>query len=327
MPNGATPEQEAMAMEFAAGRQRGQKIEKTLKATGRTAQAAGKTAEIAGAGAEVSGKAMKAGGRAVRQAGSQVTKAGAELSSTGLGAIAGVPMMAAGGVMFGGGAAAEAGGRAAEFGGKAMKKGGSQLSEFGKQAKKAKEEMFEQKMPGADIAERAGELATKKLQAKLAAAAGPEEAQLRMAQIKRAAEAAKKIKKIVRLGSAAGIVTIIYLILAYFKDYLLGNIIGNGDPSGVFAKKEANFFGYKVTPLSFPEVLLLWTVLYSMGVNFLYMWGLPLLIVGFIIVVASGGGGAVADALAIAWELTKAIGLEIFDVLAEALGISLSALS
>jgi len=338
MADAMTQEQASMAQEFYAARQRAredakpsqgekaQKAAKLTRAAGTGAKAAGKGAQATGAAMEIGGKAMKAGGRATRQAGSSAIKAGAELSGTGLGAIAGVPIMIGGGALVGGGAAAEAGGTAAEYGGKAMKKGGGQLSRVGGQAQKlgkkaesAMEKIGPKKGQESKLAGQLQQMAAEKMVAKLSRASTPEEAAMRKAQIKRAFQTLKKIKKLVKGASATAVWTIVLLLFSYIKDYILGNIIYNGDPTGFFAKEEANFFGYKVTPLSWPEVMILMLVLWNGFQGFIIGNLIPILAILAIIAVAAG----LANITEIG-SLLAEIGTEAFTPILDELGLKLS---
>jgi hypothetical protein len=128
------------------------------------------------------------------------------------------------------------------------------------------------------------QLAMKHTQAKLAGAKGTSETEMRAEQIKRIMKTASDFKKIIRLGSASTPWTIIYMYLSLCKDYLLGNLV-SGDPTGLFVKKKS-IIG--VTPLSFPEVLILWFVAASQLFYFLAtVW--PIIVIGLVILAISQG--------------------------------------
>ncbi|MDD4995298.1 MAG: hypothetical protein PHW53_02460 [Patescibacteria group bacterium] len=345
-----TPEQEEMAMQFAAARSRArmrqespaEKIQKAervakvaaggAKVAGKGIQAAGTAAEVGGQAAQAGGKALQAGGEAARTTGMGIARAGAAASSTGLGALAGVPMMAAGGLMVGGGAAAEgagiaaqAGGKAAAAGGRVAKKGGGQLSSLGSTLQQTEKAIgglggelgkIGGGGAGGDVMGRVQKFAAGRMQSALAKAVTPEKADVAMAQAKRALDTAKKFKDLLRGGAAGAIIGIFYTLLSYIKDYILGNIIGNGDPSGIVSNKKTKFFGYQVTPLSFPEVLILFAVIGNLFINWFIQWGLPLTIIGFIIFAIAAPG----DAVAMISDLVKLLGPDIVDPIKSAFG-------
>lgn len=322
MPNGLTPEQEAMAAELEEAKQTArrkmlkmsepdlkEKAATKTKETGKKAEKTGKVIETYGKGMEMAGKAMEAGGRATKQAGTSVTRAGVGLTQTGVGAIVGVPMAAAGGIMTGAGAGAEVTGKGTRVAGGTIKKGGRMVKETGKKFRQMGEQA-EEMFRGPKELERLKELATKKMMAKLAVAATPEEAELRQQQLKRMLDTVKKFKKIMKAGSAATVIGIIYLYLSFAKDYLLGNLI-NGDPTGLFVKKKG-IFG--VAPLSFPEVLLFLAVTWSMFLNWLVMWWPIILLAIIAFAVATVDFTEIKD-------LVAEFGLDVVNPILEELGV------
>jgi hypothetical protein len=164
---------------------------------------------------------------------------------------------------------------------------------------------------------RAQRLAMQKAQAQLLGAKTQEEAELRRAQVERVMKTAKKVKKIIKVASAAAgsevILPIIYLYLSYTKDYLLGNLL-NGDPTGHFVKKKS-FVG--VAPLSFPEVLVYLAVTGSMFMNFIFMcW--PLIVIGIIIFAVYA---LPISEWGFIYDIVKFLGLDIVNPILNVLGL------
>ncbi|MBU0648867.1 hypothetical protein KJ969_02085 [Patescibacteria group bacterium] len=171
-------------------------------------------------------------------------------------------------------------------------------------------------MPGQAMVSRVAQLTKARMQAKLAKAKTEEEAETRKAQMKRMVETVKKFKKLLRLGSAASVWGIIYLIASYYKDYIFGNLV-NGDPTGLFSKKKSFLF---VTPLSFPEVLLLLTFTFNIFVSWVATFWLPILVIAAIIftvaTVASGEWGMIKD-------IIDFLGVDVVKPILGAFGLSL----
>ncbi|NIP33046.1 hypothetical protein GWN26_12865 [Candidatus Saccharibacteria bacterium] len=178
--------------------------------------------------------------------------------------------------------------------------------------------------PGAEAGvemSRLQQLAIQRMQAQQAEAQTPEEAAAREAQLKRIYDVTKKLKKLAKLSSSAAIWTIVLLLFSYIKDYILGNIIYNGDPTGVFAKEEANFFGYKVTPLHWLEVLILWLVLWN-GIQGLIITNLIPILAILAIILAAVGIANVSDII----ELVGEIGTEAVAPILDEVGLSIPSL-
>jgi|GEM_PF-3859383 len=256
MPEGMTPEQAAMATQFAAARQRARR-EKLAKAGKAIQKAAAKKTEKAG---RVSAPA-KAGTSLSGGAGGGAAAAAAQLPTM-------PQMMGAQGAP-----GAMAGGR--------VKGGRVQPRPLPRMKAEPRTKQAE---TGGDVqASRLQRMALGKMQEKIAGAGTAKELQLRKAQYKRAKKVITDIKKLVKASSAASIFTIILLMFSYVKDYFLGNIIYNGDPTGIWAKEEANFFGYKVTPLSFPEVFILLSLALVGWLGMLPSFILPLFILAVVV--------------------------------------------
>ena len=88
--------------------------------------------------------------------------------------------------------------------------------------------------------------------------------------------------------------------------------------SSLTAKEEANFFGYKVTPLHFLEVLILWLIFWNGLVNLVVLNLIPILAILGIILAAVG----VANIEEII-ELVGEIGLETITPILDELGLSM----
>lgn len=286
MPNGMTPEQAAMANQFYAARRRARQEEEAQQA----AQAVSVAQSLGSRGQQMKKRRKK-------------KKAGLDLSSAPGGAPteeAPQPAQAPPGAT----------GRAAIS---PSLKGGSQLARTPttakpRSAKTAQPKVRTAKQSGKQSKSSQGgrlqNLAMKKMQARVAAAGG-EEGQMRGEQMKRAIEAAKKIKKVAKAASATAVVTIIFIILSYIKDYILGNLIYNGDPTGVFSKKEANYLGYKVTPLHPLEVFILFSVLGEAFLHLVMINIVPIIIICIIIFTVVG-----LNNLPEIIDLVKEIGVE-----------------
>jgi len=285
MADAMTQEQAAMATEFAAARQRARE-----QASPKPAKPAAKPAPAP--------KAMVAGGRARTKPTAPASKAGAQLSRTGAGQVAG---------------------------GRAMLKGGAQFARPPQEAAPPPAEPETMgAAPGAETGvemSRLQQLAIQRMQAQQAEAQTPEEAASREAQLKRIYDVMKKLKKLAKLSSAAAVWTIMLLLFSYIKDYILGNLICNGDPTGVFAKEEANFFGYKVTPLHWLEVLILWMVLWN-GIQGLIITNLIPILAILAIILAAVGIANISDIV----ELVAEIGTEAVAPILDEVGLSIPSL-
>jgi hypothetical protein len=284
MANAMTQEQAAMATQFAAARQKAR-------------EQAGPQPTKADAVSTPTPKAMAAGGRARPEPTAPASKAGTRFSRSKAGQFAG---------------------------GRAMLRGGTQLAQTSREAAPAvpgAEDLEMGETPGTEAGvemSRLQQLAIQRMQAQQAQAQTLEEAQTREAQLKRVYDVMKKLKKLAKLSSAAAIWTIMLLLFSYIKDYILGNLIYNGDPTGVFAKEEANFFGYKVTPLALPEVIILWLVLWNGLMNFLMINLIPILAI-LAIILAAVGIANIEDII----ELVGEIGTEAVAPILGELGLSI----